>query len=908
MPENSLPPQESQNLQHPFFSIIMPVYNTEVYVAETLDSILQQDADLLERTEIIIINDGSPDNSEAVCLEYAQKYPQLIRYILQENQGVSAARNRGISEARGELIGFMDSDDKYDPACFKAVYNFWQRHSEEVDVISIPLVFFDGLEGEHPLNFKFKKGTRVIDIESEFDSILLHIGGSFIRREAFIETGLRFESGIKYSEDKLLLTRLIGRRQRYGVLQEPPMYYRKRVDQSSAVQSGSLDRSWYIDTLQKVDARLAEEFVGSEGLPRYVQYVIAYDLQWRVKQKAQHVLNPVEEQNYLALFKELLGHIDNSVIMALRNIFTEHKAYLIKLKTGTDPLQVSEYDKGVFTFEGAKLAAFTKGKRFSTIELLEYSGSVLTLHGYFFGLPFKGIEFGYFIDSDFMPVKTYAVARANVTFLGDIVFDRNVYKIDIPIKAGMRIRPGIRRPDGTLITGTFLLKNLSYLPEGETSYRQLDASFLLQNVRNSYLAIKENTFYNRARLESAFLKNTLKNGTRKLYDLTHGEVLRYRASANVARTFKSRKKIWLISDRPDSAGDNGEAFFEYVVKHCPAGVKPYFVLSQTSADYPRLSEIGTVVDPRTDAYKKLFLRADKVISSQADDYVINPFGRDQNYFRDLYSFDFVFLQHGITLHNVSSWLHHFAKNIKVFTTAAVRERKSIVEGSYGYTTEDVVLTGFPRHDKLIDCKQKKIVVAPTWRHWLAGVFDPKTLTASYNEDFKESDFYKFYQGLMTSPRLNKALEDYGYIAEFLIHPSFNQQIGDFIETDYFKLSVPPHNYSKAFAEAALMVTDYSSVAFDFAYLRKPVVYSQFDVEAFYEGHPWGKSYYSFEEDGFGPVVREIDELIDSLVSYIERDCELEPEYLKRVDDFFAFQDHNSSQRLLKEILTFDTRK
>lgn len=887
------------------FSVVMPVYGTEDYIAETLDSILEQDPELLAKTEVIIVNDGSPDNSETVCLEYAARYPELIRYIFQENQGVSVARNRGIAEARGTLIGFIDSDDKYSPESFSVIEKFWREHSEEVDVVSMPLHFFDGASGQHPLNFKYNDGTRIIDVEEEFSNILLHITGSFIRREALLESGLRFEVGRKYSEDKLFLTQLIMLKKKYGVVDESILYYRKRSNNSSAIQGSSLDPIWYQETLQSVDARLFNDYGTEEGVPRYVQYVVAYDLQWRVKQEEQYVLSDEEEKDYLALFVDLLQQIDEDVIMALRNVFSEHKVYLLKMKNGRDPLDLAVYGKGVFKYNNTKIASYYNGARISTINIAEYKDGSLTLEGYFFGLRFTGIRFGYFLNEEFVEAQIYHNPRADIKFLGDTVFDRNIYRITLPVKPGDRIRPTVRRPDGTFIRGVYLLKDLSYIPEGITTYR-VDKDIIIQNVRNSYLAIKENNFKERQKREISYIRHMRTDDVHGPRNMHWTKVLAYRTYARIAKSLQSEhKKIWLISDRPDSAGDNGEAFFEYLVKNCPAGVVPYFVLSKKSKDYARLSAIGRVVDPRSQAYKRLFLRADKVISSQANDYVINIFGTDQNIFRDLYNFDFVFLQHGVTLHDVASWLHHYAKNIKTFVTVAQRERASIVEGNYGYDEDAVVLTGFPRHDKLVDRRQKKIIVAPTWRHWLVKDVDPKTLTVPYNEEFTDSEFYKFYQALITDPKLNDALEKHGYTAEFLIHPSFNEQIGDFEQTDKFTLSVPPHNYSQAFSEAALMVTDYSSVAFDFAYLRKPVVYSQFDKEAFYEGHPWGEGYYSFDADGFGPVLGELEDLVDYLVESIERGCELEPLYEQRVNDFFQYQDKNNSQRLLQEIIKYD---
>ena len=102
------------------FSIVIPVFNCEEYVGETLDSVLNQKYVGNKHTQIILVNDGSTDGSEEICLDYQRRYPQTIQYISQPNGGVSAARNRGMKEIDGLYVNFLDSDDKW------AGYSFYQ--------------------------------------------------------------------------------------------------------------------------------------------------------------------------------------------------------------------------------------------------------------------------------------------------------------------------------------------------------------------------------------------------------------------------------------------------------------------------------------------------------------------------------------------------------------------------------------------------------------------------------------------------------------------------------------------------------------------------------------------------------------------------------------------------------------
>lgn len=100
-------------------SIIIPVYGVENYLERAVDSALAQ---TLREKEIILVDDGSPDGSPAICDRYAQEYPNLVRVIHQENQGLGMARNAGVRIAKGEYIAFLDSDDTVEPEMYETLY------------------------------------------------------------------------------------------------------------------------------------------------------------------------------------------------------------------------------------------------------------------------------------------------------------------------------------------------------------------------------------------------------------------------------------------------------------------------------------------------------------------------------------------------------------------------------------------------------------------------------------------------------------------------------------------------------------------------------------------------------------------------------------------------------------------
>ena len=105
-----------------------------------------------------------------------------------------------------------------------------------------------------------------------------------------------------------------------------------------------------------------------------------------------------------------------------------------------------------------------------------------------------------------------------------------------------------------------------------------------------------------------------------------------------------------------------------------------------------------------------------------------------------------------------------------------------------------------------------------------------------------------------------------------------------------------------------MVTDYSSVAFDFAYLQKPVIYYQFDRDAFFNHHTYKKGYFDYEKDGFGEIAENEDTLVAFLEAYMRNGCKIKSCYQERILGFYEYQDNNNCARLLEQIFQREKHK
>ena len=136
-------------------SVIMPIYNVEKYLEEAIKSVINQSIGFEDNIQLILVNDGSTDKSEDICIKYQKEYSDNIIYIKQENCGASSARNAGIEYIQGKYVNFLDPDDKWNYDAFDIAYDFFESHQDEIDVVAGRIKFFEGGEGYHKLDYKF---------------------------------------------------------------------------------------------------------------------------------------------------------------------------------------------------------------------------------------------------------------------------------------------------------------------------------------------------------------------------------------------------------------------------------------------------------------------------------------------------------------------------------------------------------------------------------------------------------------------------------------------------------------------------------------------------------------------------------------------------------------------------------
>lgn len=184
------------------FSIIMSIYNVEKFLAEAIDSIINQDIGFEENVQLILVNDGSQDNSEEICIGYQKKYPNNIVYQKKENGGISSAKNHGLKYRKGKYVNFFDSDDILEKNTLTEVEKFFSKNENIISMIAIPLVFFEARTGLHPKYKYMGKSNRIVNLDYEPYNFVLSSASVFYKTEIFDE--FLFDEEIAGEEDTML--------------------------------------------------------------------------------------------------------------------------------------------------------------------------------------------------------------------------------------------------------------------------------------------------------------------------------------------------------------------------------------------------------------------------------------------------------------------------------------------------------------------------------------------------------------------------------------------------------------------------------------------------------------------------------------------------------------------------------
>lgn len=817
---------------HYQYTVVSAVYNVGRYLDDYFKSIVEQSLNFKKHIHLIMVDDGSLDDSASIIKKWQNKYPQNITYLWKENGGQASARNFGLEHVNTEWVTFIDPDDTLDINYFKHVDDNIYKNNK-IKLASCNIVFFiektKTFKNNHPLNYKFKNKPITVPITSDYNDVQLSASSAFFLFDIVKRSSLNFDSTVKpnFEDGKFISEYLLSISEGdICFINEAKYIYRKREDGTS-----TLDTSWqrverFADVFENGYIKLLKEAVSKHAIiPKYIQRAVLYELFWYIRHLVKNpervdFLSTEEKDKFIGFMHEAFSFIDTKEIMSfnLAGCWFYHKIGAISYFKNQSVESQYVYING---YDACK--------------------NLVKLTYYYLDESFENIE----IDGDStIPVFSKI---ANHDFLKDTFINEKVIWLDITSATSISIDIG-----------------------GVTTFISLGG----KNFK---------TIINVSDIIKHF--NSIKP--------------KYRIS-------EKYRNCWLLMDRDIQADDNAEHLYKHIMENHPE--QPiYFAIRRNSHDWNRLlNDNFKLIEFGSQEHEDVLRSCSKVISSHANYYVTNYLGKNM-----LAGRHFIFLQHGVIKDDLSGWLNN-VEQMNCFVTSTTDEYQSIIsnESRYVYGKKEVVLTGLPRHDRLLrnlDKKEKIILIMPTWRQNAVGALTGEGDTRTINPHFMETKFATAWFDFIHSSELKDLLEQYNYKAVFFPHSNIQPYVPLFKVPDYIETaSHADGSIQDFFIKASLMITDFSSTAFEMAVQRKPTLYYQFDSEDCYSGgHTYSRGYFDYRNNGFGIVSEDEKELIDSLEQALINDCIPDPITLERMNNAFPYRDGGNCERTYKAIKALD---
>ena len=358
----------------------------------------------------------------------------------------------------------------------------------------------------------------------------------------------------------------------------------------------------------------------------------------------------------------------------------------------------------------------------------------------------------------------------------------------------------------------------------------------------------------------------------------------------------SKPNVWIITERPTQARDNGYCFFKYLKKEHPEE-KVFYIIDKQADDYQKIMQYKNVIQFNSWKHYFYYCLSKVHISSHVNgccpDYAISISRK----LKKLIGFKDVFIPHGVS-YGVSEFCLKKYSKIDLFICSGKQEYDNILN-NYGYLEKEVAYTGFPRldnwHNNDIIVNPRQIVMMPTWRVYLVQ---------EKNIIFEDTAYYKVYKSVLDNSILSNFLIKNNLKLIFYLHSEMRKYV------NLFKTSCPnievvykdsTYDIQELLKTSALLITDYSSVHFDFAYMNKPIIYFQFDKEEFF-CKQYQRNWFEAEINGFGPVVDNVKELVEQIEKAYKKQFRLTEPYHSRMRLFYQIHDTHNCERVYQEII------
>ena len=333
-------------------TVLVPVYNVEKFLRGCLQSLTEQTIGF-ENIEVVLVNDGSTDNSEAICREFADKYDNVFLYS-KENEGLSKTRNYGLARSHGKYIFFLDSDDKLRADTVKSVTDFFDTVYDEVDLVTYRIIQY---YSEKPVivHYRYRTLTKtgVYDLTDPDNRFITQTNINICIKNRG-EDNLLFDTTPNFRhEDEKYCCDILREKMKIGFCSDGEYIYNR--DNVDSIVSTKFSPENIFDTSMTFYEKLFDSF--GKFVPTYYQGIVFNDLRWKLKDGKLlplHLSGEDWERANLRIDR-LLARIEEDTIVLHPSVSENQLFYWLMRRPNSHPTVVCT-DKGIsIVSDGRKL-------------------------------------------------------------------------------------------------------------------------------------------------------------------------------------------------------------------------------------------------------------------------------------------------------------------------------------------------------------------------------------------------------------------------------------------------------------------------------------------------------------------------------------------------------------------------
>jgi glycosyltransferase involved in cell wall biosynthesis len=828
-----------------FFSVVSAAHNSALWIDHYFSSIIKQTLNFSKYIQVIIVDDGSTDQTLAIAKSWKNKYPRNIEILCKKNEGPASARNLGLQHAQGNWITFIDPDDFICDTYFETVKNFLESTTFDGNVIACNLVLYheaiNKVSNTHPLNYRFKKDNQIINVLDHPEYIQLSGATAFFRKSLLDEHKIFFDERVKPTfEDANFINKffLISQNFEIAFLKNAIYFYRKRSKPTSLIDTVWYKKEKYFDQIYYGCYPLIKLSIKKYGyvLP-FLQNIMIYEFFWYIKNiyedNIPYIFHNDECDTFIDLIKNIFKHIEITQVLSINIPIISLKYRIIML-------------------------CFFKN-----------------------------------FDSDEFPV-----------FIDEISADRNELAVTLFSCQEKNI---LASCNGSLIASK-ANKTIHHVFNEKTICVEQRHWFPLHSDASTTFTVNDTpvqAICGNLSAKDIFQKDIIRNIYASTEYLPEKAQQIFSSAEN---SFGNKfQKCWVLMDRVHKADDNAEHLCRWLLKNHPE--QPvFFVLERKSKDWVRLDREGfpLLAYGSKDHFAAL-TKAEWLISSHVDIPVTDPMGTRTIF--GVPSYKTAFLQHGIIMHDLSRWLNQFSIDFMVTSVQAEYESLITGKYKFttrevvltGLPRHDALL--FKTKTKK---PNRTILVCPTWREHLRSTeAHVPGLKNDEAHTFQKSDYFRNWNAVTASQSLAQLADDHGFRLLFLPHPEIVRFLPLFQRSKAFSFLswTDLKSVQDLLATCSMAITDYSSFAFEMGYIGRPVAYYQFPESPDFISTQVKPGYFSYEKHGLGPVLRTREALEEWINKIFQQGCVRQEPYNSRADAFFTWRDGHNCQRVYDAIIS-----